>query len=225
MDQDLQKHLDRLLVRAAVTLSLAVCAVLFFVLAVAFFLADKSAAFVFLLLFIASAITFSILGRVARREGRTHMPEPVVLRARGPLSFEEADFRLRRLCQEGDRQNLSGNAVLYDLQNPFSARIILYKAPAFDKKELDGVRRQAAEKTPAAPGAMRLCIICTAQIDEPVLRQVADNALHGLTRANNPLYVAVCHDQVGLQPLYGSCDVREVLRYKKLVALIENDLL
>ena len=226
MDQDLKKHLNHLLARSAATLALLLAALVFLALTLAFFWAQAAAAFLFFLLFIASVLVFALLGRLARREGRRRLPEPVLLWARQPLSFEELDVALRQKIGDGVPQQFHNSVLLYDLHGDMEARIILYKTPGFDKKEFDDLRRQIEQQAgETTPGAWRLHLVCVSRVDEPLLRQVADNALHGLTRAGGALTIAVCHDQVSLPPLYGSCDVRDVLRYKKLIAWLENNLL
>ncbi len=226
MDQDLKQHLDHLLTRAAATLALFVAALVFFVLALAFFWAQKAVAFLFFLLFIASMLAFALLGRLARREARRRLPELVTLRARRPLSFEELDVTLRHKIDEGVPQQFHNSVLLFDLHGDTEARVILYKTPAFDKKEFDDLRRQIEQQAgDMTPGAWRLNLICVSRVDEPLLRQVADNALHGMARTGGALTIAVCHDQVTLPPLYGCCNVRDVLCYKKLIAYFEKELL
>ena len=226
MDQNLEKHLNRLLIRAAATLALFAAALVFFVLTLIFFWVADAAAFIFFLLFIASMLAFALLGRLARREGRRRLPEPVTMWARHPLSFEELDVALRHKIGDNAPMQFHNSVLLFDLHGEPEARVILYKTPGFDKKEFDDLRRQIEQQAgEVTPGAWRLHLVCVSRVDEPLLRQVADNALHGLSRAGGPLYVAVCHDQVTLPPLYGSCNVRDVIRYKKLLLWIEKEFL
>lgn len=226
MDPELKRHLDRLLWRAAATLSLVVAALVFLLLTLAFFWAQKAAAFLFFLLFIAAALAFAVLGRLSRREGHRQLPEPVPMPAKHILSFEELDVILRQMTDKQSAESLHHNILLYDLHGDTEARIILYKTPAFDKKEFDNLRVQLEQKAGAAErGAFRLCLVCVSRTDKALLRQVADNALHGLSREGSALYAAVYHDKIELPPLFGSCDVRDVLRYRKLARFVEAKLI
>jgi len=225
MEQDLNRHLDKLRARAAITLTTAVTALVFVILAVALFWIESAAAFVFLLLVVAAAITLAVLRRLSRREGHLHLPEPVAVQALRPLSFEELDVTLRQMTGQESVHNLHGNTLLYDLRGDFAARVILHKTPAFDKQAFDSLRHQIEQNAGEAdPGVLHLHLICVTRANEALLRQVADNALHGLARAGGSLFAAVYHDRIELPPLYGNCDMRTVRRYRRLVHFIERQL-
>ena len=225
MDHDLKKHLDRLLSRATATLALAVTALVFLVLALVFFWAQKAVAFVFFLLIIASALAFALLGHLARREAHKRLPQPVSVPALRPLSFEELDVTLRQMTGEESVRNLHGSTLLYDVHDDVEARIILYKTPAFDKKEFDNLRRQIEQEAgEPSPDAYRLYLVCVSRTDAALALQVTDNAMHGISHAGGALFAAVYHDKIDLPPLYGRCAMRDVRRYRQLVHFVERKL-
>ena len=237
MKDDLKLHIKKLQIRAIFSL-------------VFILLALVSIGFGILLLFLRSftSIIFFVLGSIsityliiscqsAKREAKNGVYEPVKFVSKQALSWEELVSIFESITDKEEQLTNSVDVRFFRLNKIFKLRTILYRTDDFCKKDFDNakdrINRKANKQLNISPwvnrfyagNMMRMNIIHTDKSNDSLYGLLSHNATRNLTRVEGIINIAVIGDQIIIPPIYGECDLAEIIRYKDTIKFIDQVLL
>lgn len=170
-------------------------------------------------------------------EKKEDIQNPFVMDCGGELSFENICEALECSTDKANCLSLSENLRFLRVEKTYKLRIILYKTVNFDKNEFDIVKKRINKKANQifnisqwvsrfeANRMMRLNIIYADELNEKLTDFISQNANRNLTRVEGVMNIAIVGDKIFIPPLYGHCDLLQVMRYKGIIKFIIQILL
>jgi hypothetical protein len=162
---------------------------------------------------------------------------PVIFHAGKNLSFEEIISIFKNLTGKENHLCISNDVQFFHVNKIFKLRTVIYRTYNFDKREFDNAKKRINKKANKefeisqwvnlmeSGKMMRFNIIYTDTLNDALYKFISQNANRNLTRVEGLINIAIVRNQIIIPPLYGECDLPEIIRYKGVIKFINQVLL
>ena len=237
LKNDLKLHIKKLQIRAIFSLVFILLALISIGFGMLLLFLRSFTSIIFFVLGSISITYLIIISRSAKREEKNSVYEPVKFICKQALSWEELVCIFESITNNEEQITNSFDVRFYRLTKIFKLRTILYRTEDFCKKDFDNakdrINRKANRQLNISPwvnrfyagNMMRMNIIHTDKLNDSLYGLLSYNATHNLTRVEGIINIAVIGDQIIIPPIYGECDLAEIIRYKDTIKFVDQVLL
>ena len=236
LNKNLKLHIKKLQRRSIISFITTLFTVFSIGLGILFLTVPSFIAIIFFAVAAFGIIYLIYSDRATKNEAKENVYKPVIFNANATFSFEKIITVFENLTDNENRISTSENVRFFRLNKDFQLRAVVYKTDSFNKKDFDNAKDRINKKANKelnisqwvrgeTRNMMRFNIICTDVLNDALSMLVSRNAYRNLTRVEGIINIAIVGDKVIIPPLYGSCKIIEINRYKDVINFIDQFLL